>query len=1152
MKQNRLLIDVLQSLFVQCRFIHKNIFEIEDIGKFIFIESKNNKVIDENFSLILSEEEFDFVADEELNLKFYCFLLGNVLYYSEIGEELVLNRFQYLGKSTMYIETDFPYLGIHTGYEICAAIGMPDQISKKAKFLGYKTIGISQTCTANGVIDFQQICKKNGVNSVLGILIHVETYDIILYAKNEIGWKNILNLQSMFSVFKNESINIETLFKHSNGLVCVLANKYDFSNLKKYIKTFGDDLYFKIDTVEWKSNERDKNHLLNIKKYFNEYQEIIKPCIICETFYLEQQQSSINKFLNSVIKLNQPDSDNQYLKSIDIIQSEIIKLFSDAEVGKLFFDYAFECTIQIANKCKFQIETGQKYLPKYEMNDDEKEKFKDNDELFWHLIEKGVENKLSNVDNIDEYIERIQKEYDVLTRGGVVDYFLILHDVCRWMNSQGIEYGIGRGSAAGALTTYLLNITKILDPIKFKLLFERFLNESRLISALPDIDTDIQGDHRERVKQYLRDKYGNDRVAEVGTYQNFKLKSSLTDILKYFGVEHGPLKFMTSLITKEFEDGNITELFKVAIKEKIILSTLQKHPDVVEFFECIVFQPRSRGVHASATIIVPKTEEKKNFFDWAPTEVLDENNHLVTQWDGVRMEEIGYLKEDLLGLAQLDKFADMKKLIKKNHDVDIVIENIPLDDKTVFEFFHEGLNEDVFQFTSESQKQYTQYLKPDNIEELIAANALYRPGPMDTGAHIKFVKMKYGEEQPDFLPNLEEIVGYTGYLFIYQEQSMLTYQKMTNCSLREADDFRKFLTKLKGDNQSDDKYKKHEAIFIQGYEKNFGVKKEVAQEVWDKLVGFASYGFNRSHAAAYAITGYIAQWFKVYYPLEFWVTALNRVSNSEDIPRRINEINKLQIVKVLSPDVNYSSTGFTYDNNNNIFWSISSIKQAGEKSVEKFLNERDINGKFYSFEEFYTRCGAKKLVNKAVIENLILCGCFDLLEKVEQPKDRLKIIKQFEKLSKNDLSKYNDEKYQKNYVWQQLTKQLCEYDDIQYQKFISDTIFKISAISFFDYERIINYSASNKNNHVLTAGIISEIIVRTTKTNKKIIVLKIDQNNNFFHVVLWDDCYRQYKELFDSEDCTGKIIFVSGRCAEDTHRKTNSIYSTEKTKLQLL
>jgi len=1150
MNKNRQLTDHLNKLFIDCKFLAENVFEIDGVGKFIFIESKSGKLVVENFTLNLSEEEFDLVADEELNLNYYCFLFGNSLYYSEIGEDLSLKKFQYLGKSTVCVDTNFPYLGIHTGYEICAATGLPEQISKKAKFLGYKTIGIAQTCTLNGVIDFQQVSKKNGINTILGISLRVETYEVILYAKTDIGWKNILNLHSKFSVFKEESISTETLFNHSKGVVCVLSNKYDFSNVAKYIKVFDDNLYFKIDTVEWKNNERDKNHLLNIKKYYSDFQEKIKPCIICETFYLEQHQAEINKFINSVTRLNIPDSDNQYFKSIDVIQAEFIKLFADKEVGKLYFDYAFECTVEIANKCVFQIEVGQKYLPKYEMNEDEKKQFSNNDELFWHLIEKGIDKKLKDVDDYQVYVDRIQKEYDVLTRGGVVDYFLILHDVCRMMKEKGIEYGIGRGSAAGALTTYLLDITKILDPIKFKLLFERFLNESRLISALPDIDTDIQGDHREDVKQYLRDKYGHDRVAEVGTYQNFKLKSALTDVLKYFGVEHGQLKFLTSLITKEFENGGITELFKVALKEKIILSMLQKYPDTVEYLETMLFHPRSRGVHASATIIVPIIDGKKNFFDWAPTETLEDNN-LVTQWDSVRMEEIGYLKEDLLGLAQLDKFADMKKLIKQNHGIDIVIEDIPLDDPIVFQFFHEGLNEDIFQFTSDSQKQYTQYLKPDNIEELIAANALYRPGPMDTGAHIKFVKMKFGEEQPDVLPNLEEIIGYTGYLFVYQEQSMLTYQKMTNCSLREADDFRKFLTKLKGDNQSDDKYKKHEAIFIQGYEKNFGVKKEVAQEVWDKLVGFASYGFNRSHAAAYAITGYIAQWFKVYYPLEFWVTALNRTTNSEDIPHRINEINKMQVVKVASPDINYSSTGFTSDNKNNIFWSISSIKQAGEKSVDKFLNERTESGKFYSFEEFYTRCAKKKLVNKAVVENLILCGCFDILENIKQPIERIKIIKQYEQLSGNKMDKYNEARYQKNYTWQRITKQLCEYDDIEYRKIINDTIFKISAITFFDYERIVSYVEGKKDNHILTAGIISEVTMRTTKTNKKILVLKIDQNNNFFHVVLWDNCYNQYKDLFD-ENCEGKIIFVSGRCAEDTHRKTNSIYSTDKTKLQLL
>ncbi len=1143
--------SLLDSLNISYNFISDIVFEIYDTGKFIFIKSKNGKVIDEEFQIILDDEEFEFISDVDLDIKYFAFVFGGKLYYSEIGEELTLNKLQYLGKSIFHFETNFPYLGIHTGYEIGAAIGMPEQYIKKAKFLGYETIGICQKTTLNGIIDFQQHCKKNKIKSILGIQIFVEQYEILLYAKNEIGWQNIMNIHSQFSVLKKQTIDIDyLLIEKSEGVICILSNGYDFSNIDKYIKTFNDDLYYKIDLVEWKNNERDKKHLINIQTYYEKYSNKINPCIICESFYIEKNQSQIKKFLNSVLKLNLFDSDNQYFKSLDVIQSEFIKLFKDKEKGKNEFDKAFQHTCEINEKCSFEIATGKKYLPKYEMNEDERKIFKTNDDLFWDLIYKSFDVKLKDVENFDPYLERIQMEYTVLSKGGVVDYFLILHDVCRWMKSQNIQYGVGRGSAAGALTSYLLDITKILDPIKYNLLFERFLNESRLASSLPDIDIDIQGDYREDVKQFIRDKYGKFRVAEVGTYQNFKLKSCLTDTLKHFGVEHSKLKFMTSLITKEYESGNITDLFKVALKEKIILETIQNYPDVVEYLEAILFHPRSRGVHASATIIVPINENQKTFFDWAPTELLDDN--LVTQWDSVRLEEIGYLKEDLLGLGQLDKFADIKKLIKKNYNTDIVIDDIPLDDKLVYEFFHEGLNEDIFQFTSDSQKQYTQYLKPDNIEELIAANALYRPGPMDTGAHIKFVKMKFGEEKPDVLPNLEEIIGYTGYLFIYQEQSMLAYQKMSNCLLKEADDFRKFITKLKGDNQSDQKYKMHEEIFIKGYERNFGVEKEVAQEVWDKLVGFATYGFNRSHAAAYAITGYIAQWFKVYYPLEFWVASLNRVHETEDLSKRMNEINKLKVVNVLPPDINFSVENFSYDDKNNIYWSITSIKQAGEKSVEKLFNERQVNGKFRSFNDFWERCGKTKVVNKAVIRNLILCGCFDVIENIKFPIDRLKIISKFEIFAKEKYELYHTEKYNNNFVWQLETKNICSFDDIDYRKIIVNTVFVNSPLNFFDYERIKTYEGSSKNNHVLTAGIIMEITKRKTKkgVSKNIVTVKIDQNNNYFYCIIWED-EKQYHKLFD-DSVIGRIMFMSGRCAEDTYRKSNSIYSIDKTKIQIL
>ena len=1120
-------------------YIHSYI--VEDFGALIQIFPKEDKIFEDNFSLILDEAEMQIISENE-DIEYFAFEFGGKFYYSKIGEEEIkLTPLLYVGKHTG--TNDFTYLGIHTGFEITNAIGLPENYIRKAKFLGIKSLGISQTETLNGVIDFQLECEKHNIKSILGITIHVHTYEVILYAKNKEGWKNILNIHSQFSVFGKKSITHEYLFEKSEGVICILSNWYEMHALNEYGNCFGDDLYYKIDTVEWQNNERDKRHLLQFDMMLR--QEIAKPVLICECFYLEPYQHEIRKFANSINKINSYDSHNQYFKSYEQICKEFKPLFKEEETFWYVFDFALQSAEEINQKCDFKIETGQRYLPRYEMTEEESKQYSDNEELFWALIEQGLADKIiSKNKNIDIYIERVNTEYDVLSRGGLIDYFLILYDFCRWMRENNIQYGYGRGSAAGCLITYLLGGVK-LDPIEFDLLFERFLNEARLMSSLPDIDTDIEGDARDRVKDYLRGRYGKYNVAEVGTYQNLKIKSGLTDILKHFNVEHHVVKFLTSLVRKDTENGEVTDLFKLAQKETKLLKYIQQYPDAIEYLENLMWHPRSRGVHASATIIVPKEDERQNFFDWAPTEKIDE--HIVTQWDGLQMELIGYLKEDLLGLAQLDKFHDIRDLISDIQKITpISIDDIPLDDEVVLEYFSLGLNEDVFQFGSLSQKQYTQKLKPDNIEELIAANALYRPGPMDTGAHQKFINIKFGEEEPDYPPFLEDILKKTFGLFVYQEQVMAAYQKLTKCSMPEADSFRKFVSKIKGDNQSDEKYLKYEKTFTTGYQENFGVSEDIAQDIWHRIVGFAQYGFNRSHAAAYAITGYIAQWFKVHYPLEFWVTALNRATQ-DTISVRINEINKLNVVKVLPPDINYSNTKFAYNANKmHIYWAISSIKQAGEKSVEKFLEERS-KKQFISFDDFYKRCKEAKLVNKAVVINLILCGCFDQIENIQQPKDRKKIIDKYCKLSGEVLDRFNDKNFQFNYSWDLLTKELCEYDNINYKAVVSKSIFANSALEFFDFDTIVSYEESTKENHVISAGVIRDIKIRFTKSGEKIITCTLDQNNNFIKFVVWKSEYETFKDLITDANI-GKIIVFSGRCSWSKYDNMNCMYTSNRSK----
>jgi len=1118
------------------------IFIFEDFKLLLVEPLEGSKLIDSLFRFI-DYELIESYVDENTYL---AFEFGYHYYYSKLKEDgyIDLKSFKWLGKYNNLMDFNMPHLGVHTGFDLLSAVGTPKDYVKKAKFLGVDTLGICDKHTLAGTYNFYKACKAEGIKPIIGATIITNEGSLKLYVKNEIGWRNLSSIVSQIQINKLLSINHQEVFDRSEGLVCVMGVCFEIKDyIDKYIEYFQDDLYFAINFLEWSSESRDNKQILWIKECLPFDESFVW---IHDSYYIDKEDYEAKKLINTIGGINLPSSEDQWFKSDTELVNQAYELFSDSNFGLIELEKLVNNTVKMSEKCSgFEFDFSRK-LPQYVLTKTEEMLFDDKEDLFWHQIDTGLNCKVKPKDEeeFNLYISRVEKEFKVIKDAGVLDYFLILYDFCRECRARNILVGFGRGSAAGSLISYLLDIVEI-DPIKYNLLFERFLNEGRAQKSLPDIDTDIEDVKRDQAKQYLVERYTHDRVSNVGTYSMYKLKSLLTDVLKYLGVEFGTVKLATSTIGKDFED-SFEGLMACAASEPKLLSILQKYSDFQPLFEAIIGQPRSMGVHASASIIVPIRDGQGKFENYTPVTEID--GYLVTQLQGTELDELGFLKADILGLAQLSKFSQTLELIKKANKTVPDIYNLNLEDRSVYDYFHSGWNEDVFQFGSPSQKKYSVYLKPDNIEELTAANALYRPGPMDSGAHNHYVELKFGQRVLKFDPFLDDVTKDTVGLYVYQEQVMAAYSKIAKTSLIESDSFRKFITKLKGNYWDDPNYLEYKDKFIKGYEE-LGVYKNESLPVWEKILAFGAYGFNRSHAASYSVMGYIAQYLKVHYPLEFWTVSLKNSKNDE-IQNKLYEIALSGSIKVLPPSINVSTTEFTTNGIDTIYWSISSIYGCGEASLSKLMEERDTNGSFYSIEEFFKRCS--KLVNKTVMYNLAYAGAFDDICDVKRAKDRLNIVEKLDSLRNektNTIEIGKNHSFISNWWWQLKSKQICGYDGIDYESlrdYLDENIINKRVISIGEMEDF----ESSRDNDVVIIGIVKKVNPMTTKGGKKMCKMIMEQKSISFGVVLWEDSSIEYSSILD-KSLEGNLIAISGSCSFDSYRQQNTIYSKDNTFIQI-
>lgn len=1152
-----------------------DIVTVDGVGDFLYIHPVDKKIIDEDFGFILSDEEFDLLEDGKV--KYILFEFGKQFYYSAVKKdknrynEIIykpeFNDFRYLGKCTEEPAFDFAHLGVHSEYEMLNGSGSCELWAKKAAFVGAKYLGICDKNTLAGTMSFQAMCEKKGIKSIIGETVtvavnydaneeHQETFEIKLYVLEYVGWKNLLLINKAINVDYPKYIPEEELLKLGKGLCCVIPKESEMNYrrkdaikvlkiIKAYKKAF-DKLYYQIDTCSFVSDTLYKAHLSSIDEYLCLYRKYIEPILINDSYYLDKDEHDVKLMLNKVSGKAYPESENQYFKTIQDTLESYSEWIDRVEPLKDVILEGFQNATELAEGIEFRINTNERKLPKFEVEDVES--------LFFSELEKGFQKHFGHLSEKQQepYLKQLEIECNVIVPNGLCDYFMILWDILNWCHENGIATGPGRGSVCGSLIAYCLNITQV-DPLKYGLMFERFLNETRVsgeraksADSMPDIDCDFPAEHRDTVKEYIKNKYGYAYSCSIGTYTRMKLKTCIKDFGKVKGVPFD----LTNKLTKDIDDQieyTWGDLFDYASRSKILFKFVQENPELVHMCKYALLQPKAESVHPSAVIIVPKqTADGRDIdlWEWMPVKSID--GILVSEWEGKYVDKSGFLKEDILGLSQIDKFTNMLQLIKRNTKKTVDVNKIPLDEDEVFKYFRRGWNEDVFQFGTTGLMNYCRQVKPTCLDDLIAMTALFRPGPMDINAHQDFADIKAGKKKPSYDFGMEEITKETFSLYVYQEQIMKAVI-VGGLTKVESDVLRTTIKKkdMKTLASFGDKFKQG---YIELLKKNdIDKPKEYADKVWEKLLAFSGYGFNKSHAAAYTIMSYWCQWFKVHYPLEFWTTAL-QFSKESEVPYRLAELKKTGVeIEIRPPDVNFSETNFTCDpKEQRIFFSLNKIKGCGEVAVKHLVNARNEGGQFFSLEEFLSRVPSK--VNKRVVESLIVAGAFDLIEEINNPRERKQLLQKYLEMKGAELpEEYQVPDSNTNAFWILEQKRLTGFGEVDYETMIRESIPSKRVANMYVNDTL--FLQCKEDTEVTVAGKLIYYQEREIKTGT-MCTIQLDCNNTIIPILLWPDAYEKMPEPV--ETLKGMTIAICGNVKKDKFKNEKKLYSNDKTKIYVL
>ncbi|MFC2094107.1 DNA polymerase III subunit alpha [Bacteroidota bacterium] len=889
--------------------------------------------------------------------------------------------------------SEFIHLHNHSHYSLQDGACTIDGLVNAAKKFNMKSVALTDHGVMYGIAEFYKKATKAGIKPIIGMEAYIvrkgsrfergssiETngrkkskhYNhLILLAKNKTGYNNLSKLSTLGHTegfYYKPRIDLELLEKYREGLICTSAcaggvvssylvnNEIDKARdvAKKFKDIFEDDFYLEIQDH---GEEIDKPILEWMPKLSKELG--IKLVATNDCHYIEKEHAIAHNILLLLADKGGADytklrygTDQVYFKSPD----EMINLFKD-------YDNAVENTLEIDSKIDLKFDFGGHHFPQFPIPDDSNAKSLD--EYFELLATKGLENKELKI--TPEVEERFNFEIETIKKMGFAGYFLIVQDFINAAKAKSIPVGPGRGSVAGSLVAYALGITNI-NPLKYDLLFERFLNPAR--ESMPDIDIDFADDQRGDVIDYVREKYGEKSVSQIITFNRLSSKAVIRDVARVLKIPIPTVNKITKHIPSKFGKvysidqalAEVRELKWVKNSKEPEIQNLLKYARVLEGMN------RNASKHAAGVVITPG-----DVSDYVPLANAVSQQDIVTQFNMKEIENAGLLKMDFLGLRTLTIIRDTLSLVNKNHGVEIDIDNISLEDEDTYKLFSKGQTTGVFQFESPPMREYLKKLKPTSLNDLAAMNALYRPGPMEF--IDEFIDRKYGVKEVKYShPLLEEILKETYGVIVYQEQVIQIANKIAGMTLAEADILRRAMGKKDLLAMKEQKVK-----FVDGAVNN-GISKKISENIFEAIDKFANYGFNKSHAVAYSFIAYQTAYLKAHYTAEFLAANLtNEFGNPDKVTKFLEDCRKLKI-EVLPPDVNEPCVNFDVADNK-IRFGMSAIKNVGKTAVEEIIKKKKtIDGNFKSIFDFCMNVNTR-IVNKRALEGLVLAGAFDSVYK---------------------------------------------------------------------------------------------------------------------------------------------------------------------------
>ena len=1076
----------------------------------------------------------------------------------------------------------FAHLHVHTEFSLLDGSNKIKEYVSRVKELGMNSAAITDHGVMYGVIDFYREAKKQGINPILGCEVYVAPnsrfdreitggddryYHLVLLAENEEGYANLTKIVSKGFVegyYYKPRVDKELLRKYHKGIIALSAclagevarflTKGLYEEAKKtaleYQEIFGEGNFFLelqdhgipeqglVNQQLFKMSEETGIELVATNDIHYTYAEDAKPHDILLCIQTGKKLSDENRM--------RYDGGQYYVKS----EEEMLRLFPYAK-------QALENTQKIADRCHVEIEFGVTKLPKYDVPDGY---------TSWEYLQKlcyeGLEKRYG--DPSEELKERLSYELETIHQMGYVDYFLIVWDFIKYAKDHGISVGPGRGSAAGSIVSYCLEITTI-DPIRYQLLFERFLNPERV--SMPDIDVDFCYERRQEVIDYVTRKYGKDCVAQIVTFGTLAARGVIRDVGRVMDLPYAYVDSISKMIPQELGI-TIDKALKMNPDLKKLYDTDETVTNLIDMAKRLEGLPRHCSMHAAGVVICQKPVD-----EYVPLSRAADGT-ITTQFIMTTLEELGLLKMDFLGLRTLTVIQNAVLLARRKQP-ELNINQIDYNDQKVLDYIGTGKTDGVFQLESAGMKGFMKELKPHNLEDVIAGISLYRPGPMDFIP--QYIRGKNDSSSITYdCPQLEPILAPTYGCIVYQEQVMQIVRDLAGYSLGRSDLLRRAMSKKKAAVME-----KERKIFIYGDEetgvpgciKN-GIDEQTANKIYDEMIDFAKYAFNKSHAAAYAVVSYQTAWLKYYFPVEYMAALMTSViDNPSKVSEYIYACRQMNI-KILPPDINKGEANFSVDGGD-IRYGLAAIKSIGRPVIKAIVEDREELGLFQNLEDFITRLSAKNILNKRTIENLIKAGALDTLggtrkqfmsiyvqivDHVTQEKKNSMVgqMTLFDLVSEDqkeefqirmpDVGEYSKETllaFEKEVLGIYVSGHPLEAYEEKWKKSISATT------ADFQLDEETGHTKVHDGAKEIIGGMITEKTIKHTKTNQMMAFITIEDLLGTVEVVVFPRDYEKNRDYLEVDS----KVFVRGRVSEEDDKPSKliceKIIPFEQTKKEL-